>query len=236
MAAFETLTVERRGRVALVTFRRADQLNAMNRAMQGEIIAAMESLSADAGIGAIVLTGEGRGFMAGADIKEYAAQTGPEFDAFQERGAWMYRSVEENRKPVIAAVNGFALGGGFELVLCCDLVVAATGAKMSRPSNSGPGDARWYSGSFNHTALVAPPTMATAGASRPLSGPTRTEAPSPTSSAIGRRDDPTPGSTTAMTTPGLRYWTDRARARPPARTSKGATSWVTSITATPGLI
>ncbi|MBK8085326.1 MAG: enoyl-CoA hydratase/isomerase family protein [Devosia sp.] len=133
MAAFETLTVERRGRVALVTFRRADQLNAMNRAMQGEIIAAMESLSADAGIGAIVLTGEGRGFMAGADIKEYAAQTGPEFDAFQERGAWMYRSVEENRKPVIAAVNGFALGGGFELVLCCDLVVAATGAKMGLP-------------------------------------------------------------------------------------------------------
>lgn len=130
---FETLTVEKRGRVALVTFRRADQLNAMNRAMQGEIIAAFEALSADRGVGAIVVTGEGRAFMAGADIKEYAAQTGPEFDAFQERGAWMYRAIEENVKPVIAAVNGFALGGGFELVLCCDIVLAAAGAKLGLP-------------------------------------------------------------------------------------------------------
>lgn len=133
MGPFETLSVERRGRVALVTFRRAVQLNAMNRLMQGEIIAAMEGLSADDAVGAIVVTGEGRGFMAGADIKEYAAQSGPEFDAFQERGARMYRSVEANAKPVIAAVNGFALGGGFELVLCCDMVFAVAEAKMGLP-------------------------------------------------------------------------------------------------------
>ena len=97
MSAFSTLDVARDGRVAVVTFRRADQLNAMNRQMQGEITAAFEALSADPEVGAIVVTGEGRGFMAGADIKEYASQTGPEFDAFQTAGERMYRSIEANR-------------------------------------------------------------------------------------------------------------------------------------------
>ena len=133
MSSFATLEVSREGRVAVVTFRRADQLNAMNRQMQGEITAAFEALSMDRDIGAIVVTGEGRGFMAGADIKEYAAQTGPEFDAFQTAGERMYRSIEENCKPVLAAVNGFALGGGFELVLCCDIVFSAETAKFGLP-------------------------------------------------------------------------------------------------------
>ena len=133
MGDYQTLTVERSGRVAIVTFRRADQLNAMNRLMQGEITAAFEALSDDDGVGAIVVTGEGRGFMAGADIKEYAAQTAPEFDSFQAAGTRMYASIENNRKPVIAAVNGFALGGGMELVLCCDIVIANQFAKLGLP-------------------------------------------------------------------------------------------------------
>src|SRR4051812_37665781 len=87
---YETLGVERSGRVATITFRRADQLNAMNKRMQGEITAAFEALSDDETVGAIIVTGEGRGFMAGADIKEYAAQTGAEFDAFQAAGTRMY--------------------------------------------------------------------------------------------------------------------------------------------------
>ena len=105
----------------------------MNRTMQAEITAAFTALSADAAVGAVVVTGEGRSFMAGADIKEYAAQTGPEFDAFQLAGAAMYAAIEDCRKPVIAAVNGFALGGGFELVLCCDIVIASASAKMGLP-------------------------------------------------------------------------------------------------------
>ena len=133
MSVYQTLTVETSGRVAIVTFRRADQLNAMNRLMQGEIIAAFEALSRDDGIGAIVVTGEGRGFMAGADIKEYATQTAPEFDSFQSTGTRMYAAIENNRKPVIAAVNGFALGGGMELVLCCDIVIANQFAKLGLP-------------------------------------------------------------------------------------------------------
>ncbi len=133
MALYQTLTVELDGRVALVTFRRASQLNAMNRQMQGEITAAFTALSDDPAVGAVVVTGEGRGFMAGADIKEYAAQTGPEFDAFQHAGTAMYGAIERCRKPVIAAVNGFALGGGFELVLCCDIVLASSAAKLGLP-------------------------------------------------------------------------------------------------------
>ena len=133
MGIYQTLTVEKSGRVAVVTFRRADQLNAMNRLMQGEITTAFETLSRDDGVGAIVVTGEGRGFMAGADIKEYAAQTAPEFDSFQAAGTRMYAAIEGNRKPVIAAVNGFALGGGMELVLCCDIVIANQFAKLGVP-------------------------------------------------------------------------------------------------------
>jgi len=133
MDSFETLSVGRCNRVALVTFRRGDQLNAMNGRMLAEITEAFERLSEDPEIGAIVITGEGRGFMAGADIKEYAAQTPEEFDAFQRNGERMYAAIERNAKPVIAAVNGFALGGGFELVLACDIVVAATLAKFGLP-------------------------------------------------------------------------------------------------------
>ena len=71
--------------------------------------------------------------MAGADIKEYAGQSEPAFDDFQSRGRRMYAAIEENPKPVIAAVNGYALGGGFELLLCCDLVIASRDAKMGLP-------------------------------------------------------------------------------------------------------
>ncbi|MES0167670.1 enoyl-CoA hydratase/isomerase family protein [Mesorhizobium sp. M0027] len=133
MSGYQTLTLEISGRVAVVTFRRADQLNAMNRLMQSEITEVFEALSQDDGIGAIVVTGEGRGFMADADIKEYAAQTAAEFDAFQMAGTRMYAAVENNRQPVIAAVNGFALGGGMELVLCCDIVIANQFAKLGLP-------------------------------------------------------------------------------------------------------
>ena len=133
MAMFDTLTVHHLDRVAVVIFRRATQLNAMNKVMMGEITAAFAALSTDAAVGAIVVTGEGRGFMAGADIKEYAAQTIAEFAAFQAAGEAMYAAIEANAKPVIAAVNGFALGGGFELVLCCDIVLASEFAKFGLP-------------------------------------------------------------------------------------------------------
>ena len=128
-----TLSVEQNDRVAVVTFRRGEQLNAISTAMLAEITETFEMLGRDDAVGAIVVTGEGRGFMAGADIKEYAAQSESGFDDFQSRGRRMYAAIEDNPKPVIAAVNGYALGGGFELVLCCDLVIASHDAKMGLP-------------------------------------------------------------------------------------------------------
>lgn len=130
---YSTLTVERDGAVGLITFRRPKQLNAINPVMQGEIIEAFSELHEAPDVNAIVVTGEGRGFMAGADIIEYAKQTDEEFARFQDRGRRMYAVIDENDKPVIAAVNGHALGGGFELVLCCDLILAADTAKMGLP-------------------------------------------------------------------------------------------------------
>ena len=102
-------------------------------AMEAEITETFEALGRDEAVGAIIVTGEGRGFMAGADIKEYAAQSETDFDDFQTPGKRMYAAIEGNRKPVIAAVNGYALGGGLELVLCCDIVLAASTAKMGLP-------------------------------------------------------------------------------------------------------
>lgn len=132
-ASPETLSIERQGAVAIVTFRRAEQLNAISSVMMTEITETFEALGRDDQVRVIIVTGDGRGFMAGADIKEYAAQGDADFDAFQMRGRRMYAAIEDNPKPVIAAVNGFALGGGFELVLSCDIVIAASTAKMGLP-------------------------------------------------------------------------------------------------------
>src|ERR1700731_13619 len=107
-----TLSVELKDRVAVVTFRRGEQLNAISTAMQAEVTETFETLGRDAAGGAMVVTGEGRGFRAGADIKEYAAQGESGFDDFQSRGRRMYAAIEDNPKPVLAAVNGYALGGG----------------------------------------------------------------------------------------------------------------------------
>lgn len=119
--------------IATITFNRPDQLNAMNRAMMQEIIAALDRLHADPEARVGVITGAGRAFMAGADLKEYAAQTQAEFDAFQTLGRRLYLAIEGNAKPVVAAVNGHAFGGGFEIALACDLIVAAQGAKLGLP-------------------------------------------------------------------------------------------------------
>jgi enoyl-CoA hydratase/3-hydroxypropionyl-coenzyme A dehydratase len=119
--------------LATIRFNRPGQLNAMNRAMMEEIIAALSEVNANPDIRVCLVTGTGKAFMAGADIKEYAQQTEAEFDAFQTRGRDLYAAIEGNAKPVVAAVNGYAFGGGLEIVLACDLVVAVEGAKMGLP-------------------------------------------------------------------------------------------------------
>jgi enoyl-CoA hydratase/carnithine racemase len=105
----------------------------MNRQMMDEIVEAIHWINANDETSVAVISGEGRAFMAGADIKEYGSQTTGEFEAFQEKGKELYESIEKASKPWIAAVNGFALGGGFEIALACDMILASEQAKMGLP-------------------------------------------------------------------------------------------------------
>ncbi|MGE8406737.1 MAG: enoyl-CoA hydratase [Pseudomonas sp.] len=128
---FETILVETRGKVGLITLNRPQALNALNRQIIGELNQALDAYEADANIGCIVLTGSAKAFAAGADIKEMAELTYPQIyvdDLFSDSDR-----VANRRKPVIAAVSGFALGGGCELALMCDFILAADNAKFGQP-------------------------------------------------------------------------------------------------------
>lgn len=130
-AAPETIVIERRGKVALVTLNRPKALNALNLQLMTELVAAAEELDADTEIGAIVLTGSDRAFAAGADIKEMEGMGFQEMYAADWFSGW--KRLTSIRTPLIAAVNGFALGGGCEVVMMCDIVIAGEGAKFGQP-------------------------------------------------------------------------------------------------------
>jgi enoyl-CoA hydratase/carnithine racemase len=130
----DTLTrFERRGPVALLTFSRPDQLNAMNGAMVEEILAGIAQAGADDALRALVLAGAGGNFMAGADVKAYAAQSAEAFRDFQDSAGRIYGALEALPKPVVAAIEGYALGGGFEIALAADLILAHPDAKLGLP-------------------------------------------------------------------------------------------------------
>jgi enoyl-CoA hydratase/carnithine racemase len=129
----DTVQIETSGRCRIIRFNRPDQLNAMSTEMVSALVSGLEAAEADRGIGAVVLTGNGKAFMAGADIKEYAGLDEDGFRAFQRNGRRIYETIERIGKPVIAAVNGYALGGGFEIALACDMIVARRSAKMGLP-------------------------------------------------------------------------------------------------------
>ncbi|BFT63374.1 enoyl-CoA hydratase [Pseudomonas moorei] len=129
--SYETILLETHGRVALITLNRPQALNALNSQIIGELNHALDGLEADSNIGCIVLTGSKKAFAAGADIKEMAELTYPQIyldDLFSDSDR-----VANRRKPIIAAVNGFALGGGCELALMCDFILAGDNAKFGQP-------------------------------------------------------------------------------------------------------
>lgn len=127
----ETLTFEQRGRVALVTLNRPDSLNALNARIMTELSSLTADIDRNRDIAVTVLTGAGRAFAAGADIKEMADKTVSDMYLNDYFDGW--DAFAASRKPVIAAVNGFALGGGCELALMCDMIIASDKAKFGQP-------------------------------------------------------------------------------------------------------
>ena len=129
----EPVRRETRGAVALLVLDRPKSLNALDGAMLRGLAARCAELASDASVRAVVLTGEGRAFAAGADIEEMSRQSALEAEAFSRLGHAALAALEALPVPVIAAVNGYALGGGCELALACDWIYASAKARFGQP-------------------------------------------------------------------------------------------------------
>ena len=128
---YQNLLTEIRGRVGLITLHRPHAMNALNSPLIAELNAVLNQYEADENIGAIVITGSEKAFAAGADIKEMQSKTYMEVYKGDFIGSW--ERVATCRKPVIAAVAGFALGGGCEMAMMCDIIICADNAKFGQP-------------------------------------------------------------------------------------------------------
>src|ERR1700754_816617 len=129
--SYQNIIVETKGRVGIIRLNRPNALNALNAALVGELIAAIDVLESDTNIGCLLITGSDKAFAAGADIKEmvnksYHQANMEDFGGDKDR-------IARCRKPVVAAVAGFALGGGYEFAMQCDIIIAADNAKFGQP-------------------------------------------------------------------------------------------------------
>ena len=129
--SYTSILTETRGRVGLVTLNRSEAMNALNPTLLGELMDALEAFDADEGIGAIVVAGNEKVFAAGADIKFMAEAS--EEEMRQSLFIGLFDRLRKIKKPVIAAVSGYALGGGCELAMACDMIVASEKAKFGQP-------------------------------------------------------------------------------------------------------
>jgi len=131
MTTYTTILTETRGRVGLVTLNRPEAMNALNFTLTRELMDALEAFDNDDAVGAMVITGNQKAFAAGADIKEMADKSAEEM--FGKDPIASFGRIRAIRKPVIAAVSGWALGGGCEIALSCDMIVASESAKFGQP-------------------------------------------------------------------------------------------------------
>lgn len=130
---YELLTFEVIDRIATVTVNRPEKLNALNDATIAELGRAIDEVNSRSDVGAMLLTGAGRAFVAGADIGELSSQSPLEATARSRRGQQVFARFEESPKPTLAAINGFALGGGCELAMSCHVRIASSAAKLGQP-------------------------------------------------------------------------------------------------------
>ncbi|MBX7170433.1 MAG: enoyl-CoA hydratase/isomerase family protein [Pyrinomonadaceae bacterium] len=133
MSNYETILVEKRGSVAVLTINRPDKLNALGYKVHQEGVAALEELRKDSEVRVVVITGAGeKSFIAGADISEFTGKTPvTQRNIFQEKT--LFNSIDAFPKPIIAMINGFCLGGGCEVALACDIRIASEKAKLGQP-------------------------------------------------------------------------------------------------------
>ncbi|MER5866005.1 enoyl-CoA hydratase [Kitasatospora sp. NPDC002040] len=131
MTEYQTILVEQRGRVGLITLNRPEALNALNNQLMREVVGAATAFDRDPSVGALVITGSEKAFAAGADIKEMQDNAFPQVYLDDWLGPW--DELGRLRKPVVAAVAGYALGGGCELAMLCDILIAADTAKFGQP-------------------------------------------------------------------------------------------------------
>ena len=150
---YKNIVLEKEGNVALVKLNRPKALNALNTETLKEIDCVIEEISGDKEIYAVILTGEGKAFVAGADISEMKEMNAIEGKEFGILGNGVFRKIEKLEKPVIAAVNGFALGGGCELAMACDIRIASVKAKFAQPE-AGLGITPGFGGTQRLARLV----------------------------------------------------------------------------------
>lgn len=131
--SYANILVEKKDNIGIIKINRPNNLNALNKDTVLELTKAVEELEKDKNIKVAILTGEGKAFIAGADIKQMKDMTPSEAKKFAEMGHNLLMNIEKSRLPFIAAVNGYALGGGCEVMMACDICIAAASAKIGQP-------------------------------------------------------------------------------------------------------
>lgn len=150
---YKNLKYVRDGNIAILTISRPKALNALNYELMSEMYDFIDAISKDENIYVLIITGEGKSFVAGADIKEMISFNSVQGLKYGEVGAGVFNKIEKLKIPTIAAVNGFALGGGCELAMCCDIRIAAQDAKFGQPE-TGLGIMPGFSGCVRLSRLA----------------------------------------------------------------------------------